>query len=96
MVDILTLVLLILSTWRVSSLLVNEDGPGYVFDHVRRIAVRLRIDGAFACVWCMSVWVGVGLTVALTYIPTVTYPVLVALSASAGAIIVHIYKESKE
>lgn len=38
MLDWLTVLLLGLATWRVSSLLVNEDGPWRVFRRMRRLA----------------------------------------------------------
>lgn len=59
--------ILALATWRLSNLLVNEDGPGDMFAHLRNLAgVQDNADvqpnavaGAFVCIWCMSVWVGV-------------------------------------
>lgn len=48
----LDLVLLSLVTWRITALLVYDDGP---WD----ICVRLRdaIGGPLHCFWCTSVWV---------------------------------------
>lgn len=59
-----------LFTWRVCSLLVNEDCPyelcakfrdrigiGYN-EHNERVASN-QIAALFSCVWCLSVWVGV-------------------------------------
>lgn len=58
--------ILALATWRLSNLLVNEDGPGNMFAYLRAfVGVQEFADdqpnavaGAFACIWCMSVWVG--------------------------------------
>lgn len=61
--DALDLVLVGLATWRVSSLLVYEDGPWHVFDRMRgRIGLHDAgemgvVQEAFSCVWCLSVWV---------------------------------------
>jgi hypothetical protein len=56
-----------LAVWRVTSLLVNEDGPFDIFEKVR-FFVGVRWDEhsekygknvlgeAFTCVWCLSVW----------------------------------------
>lgn len=46
-----------LAVWRLSNMLVNEDGPGDVFDGLRRIANRGPLAGLFSCVYCMSVWI---------------------------------------
>lgn len=60
---LLDFVLISLATWRVSSLITHEDGPGNIFARVRR-AVGAERPGEmtgvailFTCVWCMSVWV---------------------------------------
>lgn len=47
-----------LATWRLAVMLVDEDGPFDVFDHVRRIANRIGLGQLFSCIWCMSVWAG--------------------------------------
>lgn len=48
----LNLILLSLAAWRVTALLVYDDGPYGIF-------VRLRdaIGGPLNCFWCTSVWV---------------------------------------
>lgn len=59
-----------LATWRVSSLLVNEAGPGNIFIRIRKLAgiehdasgtPTIIPDGFFpgvlSCVWCSSIWV---------------------------------------
>lgn len=64
--------ILALATWRLSSLLVNEAGPGDVFLKLREnfgfthdtSKNKLIIpDGfwgeLFSCIWCCSLWVGV-------------------------------------
>lgn len=62
------LVIVGLVVWRISSLLVNEDGPFNLFAKFRhKIGVyydeysvahgRNVIAGAFTCVWCISFWV---------------------------------------
>jgi len=50
--DIITLLILSLATWRISSLLTQEDGPYQIL-----LTIRLKTQ-LFDCVWCMSVWVG--------------------------------------
>ena len=57
-----------LATWRVSHMLVKEDGPWYAFRRLRESqGWEYDEDGniivypdshVLACVWCLSVWVG--------------------------------------
>lgn len=60
----LTLFLILgLATWRVSSLILYEDGPWRMFDRVRTRAGAntpgelSTLAVLFSCVMCMSVWV---------------------------------------
>lgn len=62
-------VLLVLASWRLTSLIVQEDGPFEIFARLRRL-IGVRYDeynqpiiytNTFArgitCVWCASMWV---------------------------------------
>lgn len=63
-----TLLVLSFAVWRISSLFVDEDGPGDIFAKIRYY-VGVRYDqnseaygtnivaDAFTCLWCFSVWV---------------------------------------
>lgn len=84
-----------LATWRLSSLLVNEDGPNDMFLIIRtRLGVHLigdddrpesNLGRLFSCIWCMSVWVGAFIAlVAITPYWVLLIPF--ALSAAAIAI----------
>lgn len=68
--DIVTVILLGLATWRITSLLSDEDGPGLIFEKMRR---KIGIDyddntgqrygknviaKQVMCVWCLSLYVG--------------------------------------
>lgn len=85
----LKLALLGLATWRLSSLLVAEDGPFSMFAKMRDVAGVTRpgeISGLarlFSCVWCMSIWVGSGLFLAYRFTA-----LLYVLAASTIAIII--------
>lgn len=64
---------LALAVWRISNMLVNEDGPWMIFEHLRLRAGLLppeypdspretdppgEMPGSLlSCLWCMSVWV---------------------------------------
>lgn len=88
------------ATWRISSLLVNEDGPVQMFTRLRALAgVRYNgetfqreasniVAGAFTCIWCMSVWVGAALTVAYWQFPATIVWLCLPLALSAGAILI--------
>lgn len=65
----LEFMVLALATWRISYMLVVEDGPYDILDKIRRkLGVEYASDGTpysentwgnlFTCVWCISVWVG--------------------------------------
>lgn len=96
----MTYLILALATWRISSLLVNEDGPADIFVHLRALA-GVRYDGetfqqsasnvvaeAFTCIWCTSVWVGLILMIAFTFAPQPTLWTATALALSAGVILI--------
>jgi len=85
----------VLVTWRISSLLVNESGPGDILGLFRdRIGVEYDqasepygkniVAGAFACTWCLSIWIGWG--VALVMQESQWFAA--GLAYSAGAIVI--------
>lgn len=96
--DIITLLTLIGATWRLSSFLVNEDGPFDVFAWLRTwVGVHYNeygvmdgggfFAGVFDCVWCMSAWVGAAVTVAYCLYPVATSWFCLPLALSAGAVV---------
>ena len=61
-------IIVALATWRITSLLVNEDGPYDIFARIRKfIGVyydemnepqgKNVIAEAITCIWCASVWI---------------------------------------
>ena len=89
-------VLVGLATWRLTSLLAHEHGPWAVVQRLREAVgvesyddgavatTRNPVAGAFACLWCLSIWVA-PLVILLWWL----IPVLVAaLAASAGVIVI--------
>jgi len=91
-------VLTALAVWRLSSLLVNEDGPGDILSKIR-VLVGVEYDeysrpyatnvlaGILTCVWCCSIWVSLIGSV-LTNPRNFTEYLRNALALSAGAIII--------
>lgn len=90
---------LMLATFRITSLLVDEDGPLDLFLRFRQlIGVRVDKDGetygknpfatGFTCLWCVSVWIGMGWATLYFFFPNGTFLVAMPLALSTGAILV--------
>lgn len=77
-----------LASWRVASLLVNEEGPGLVFMRLRTMVGVVEGPGEqssgflpllFSCIWCMSVWTTL-LAAGIWYIEPVAVMVIAAMT----------------
>ena len=92
---------LALTTWRLSALLSYENGPFRVFRKLRKVAGIEYYDNGdqvekeytgfaslFACVWCLSFWIGVFIAVMFRQLPTITIYFSLPFALSAGAIVV--------
>jgi hypothetical protein len=85
--NILVFIILLMATWRISSLLTdpnNEEGPFGILARFRDAA--RRFTNAVECPWCMSIWVGLGFTFLYWYLPGVIFWVALPFALSAGAI----------
>ncbi len=98
--EIRSLVLLALATWRISYMLVEEKGPGQVFATLRRKlgvtydAFSNRVGSnpvaeLFICVYCMSVWVAYGLYAAYHWKRGLVRYLITPLALSTLAILLH-------
>lgn len=74
-----------LATWRVSRLIVAEDGPGEALVRLRRSVDGTPLAGLMDCFACTSVWVGSGVAVALLGGRLRVRDVAVAALALSGA-----------
>ena len=95
----LDLILFSLAVWRLSSLLVHEDGPFAIFRRFREELERRGSELFWAllqCVWCTSVWVGTGLILFWMVAPTVARPFAIVMSASAVSIIIQTWIEGQQ
>ncbi len=54
-----------LATWRISRLVVSEDGPAQLVVRLRRAVDATPLAGVMDCFACTSVWVGLGVSAAL-------------------------------
>ncbi len=91
------LILIALATWRVSSLLVFEEGPfmllvkmrsllGVYYDEYSKPQGKNVIARALTCVWCSSIWVALGFTVLYFY--GLAFWIAMPFALSAAAIII--------
>ena len=93
------IIVYILAVWRISSLFVREGGPFRMFVHIREWAgiqhdeqgMPWMIPDTFfaqllGCIWCFSVWVGVGLLPFILFLPEFAIRFAIPFALSAGAI----------
>lgn len=88
--DLLSLLILSLATFRISRLLVAD----VILDSLRNKIWEKRpphthkIGYLFTCPWCISIWIALTLVICYTIVPTATVIVALpfALSAVAGLI----------
>ncbi len=98
-VNILEFLIIALGTWRLSSLLADEDGPFTIFGRLRH-AVGVRYDERsqrygtnelakmVMCLWCNSIWLGVVATALYYWQASLTLLMCFPFAISAFAIIV--------
>lgn len=95
MTNYLDLIILGLATWRISSIVVNEDGPFDIFFKMRAKMGITALDpvpetfwaGLFGCVYCLSVWVGAILILSAIMDKMVTVYLMLPFALSAIAVI---------
>lgn len=76
-----------LAVYRTSRMFVEELGPGDVFDRIRRLANRWEFTGElFACIYCLSVWVGGFFAVLFALWPNIARGLTRALAFSMIAV----------
>jgi hypothetical protein len=97
-VDPVDFVVLGLATWRLTSLVVKEDGPWNLLARLRHL-IGVRFDAAsqpyglnivaeaLTCMWCSSVWVGVAFSLSYLTFPEPTRLVGFPLALSAAALV---------
>ena len=75
----------ILATWRVTHLVVEEDGPWDVLRRIRGLLGGAGGQGLLNCFLCASVWIAVG--VALLFVHGWRDVAIAAAAFSGGAIL---------
>lgn len=77
-----------LGVWRITNLLMYEEGPYTLFGKLRtRIGKKSELAKIFSCFWCLSIWVGVLVTVGICFRPDWTFTICLPFGLSAIAII---------
>lgn len=94
------LLLLILATWRLSHLLSKEDGPYDIATRIRYWAgVRYdknsseypetELGKLVMCMYCNSVWIGMGLVALYALSPKLTLLLSAPFSLSGGSLLIN-------
>ena len=91
----LDILILVLATWRISSLVVTERGPHNIFGLWRDfIGIGLYTEAErelgklFSCTMCLSVWVGAFVTLFYFLIGDIMVWMALPLALSTGAIVI--------
>jgi len=97
--ELTTLLVYVLATWRVASLFVHEAGPGDLFFYMRKFAGIEHDDdkqitiipdnflaGVLSCVWCSSLWVAAFWILFDMLLPVIALRFAAVFAVSAGAI----------
>ncbi|HET7435693.1 MAG TPA: hypothetical protein VFN10_13375 [Thermoanaerobaculia bacterium] len=58
-INLVAAALAVLAVWRVTHLIVAEDGPWDVFRLLRRATAAVRLERLASCFYCASVWIAV-------------------------------------
>jgi hypothetical protein len=87
-----------LATWRLASLVANEDGPWQMFKRFRlraeqwckryRFCRELGLYDLIACEWCNSIWIGVGLTALYLWIGDTIFYIALPFALSTIVILI--------
>ena len=87
MENLFELIVKALAVWRISNLLVDEDGPYDIARKIRAIAndKNQQLGAMLDCLWCTSVWVALF----VTFIPYDWIVILMPFALSAGALYVN-------
>lgn len=101
------LLIFILAAWRITSLLVHEDGPFFVFKRLREITGIAHDENGdvfevpetfwailFSCVWCCSIWVSLGWYLFWAFSPKVAVMFALPFAISGGTVFIEELRRS--
>jgi hypothetical protein len=72
-----------LATWRLTHLLVGEDGPGDIVARLRAWLAAWGVGGLFDCFGCLSIWIAIPLAFFVAMRPLDIILTWLALSGAA-------------
>lgn len=107
--QLITIILISITNWRISNLIQYEDGPFDIFTKFRELIGLTKVedlplneqllypndefvhDGNFfakllECIWCLSVWVGFGLSFYLGITKIIKKPLILIYTFVSSAI----------
>ena len=99
--NLITFVILALATWRLASLLADEQGPFDMFARFRYWAGERWVDGrrgsnqfakGLICIWCVSMWVSI-ILVTLWFFYPASVIIMLPFALSAMACIINDHME---
>lgn len=86
------LIIGILVTFRLSLMISSETGPAFIFKKLRKIPDKdSSMKEGISCLWCMSVWIGLPVSVCISllgYFPYIEIPFM-WISYSSGSVILN-------
>jgi len=99
-VPLVKFLVLALATWRISSLVSEEDGPWAVLAKLRHVlGVRYdehnwpygenEIAETLICMWCVTPWIGLIWALFYLLVPDVAFYVAMPFALSAAAILIN-------
>jgi hypothetical protein len=74
-----------IATWRITHLLIVEEGPWQIFARMRKASTNSALRGVLDCFYCLSLWVAVPFSVLVGH--TVADCVLLWPALSGAAIL---------
>ena len=109
--NLLDITILALATWRIGSLLAEEDGPYSIFANLRyRMGERYdsysnqyiepkgtrwyhtlltQVVDQMTCLWCVTIWIGILLTLLYIMMPVVTVHLSLPFALSTAAVYIN-------
>lgn len=98
----MTFIILALATYRISNLLVNENGPFEILEIFRhKIGVKYNDSNIpyglnqfaelFTCIYCLSIWIGIIISLLYMTVPVYTTIICLPFALSTVAIGLHKY-----
>lgn len=94
--DLVAVVIVGLAGWRIASLLLEEDGPFFVFEKFRRLIgikpgiVTGFLPTLFTCVYCLSMWTSLTAYMIYVFLPDA------AMIIAAAAVVILVDKAARQ